>query len=176
MGPQAQPRIGVKRLKAATSDWLSVDFGRTYGEVAHDSAARVFFVEPFLGNGPDPPEDFKGFVFDGRIAFWQVDLGRFGDRSRSFFDPVGQHMDMAIHYPPAGPVPAPKNLETMNRIAGDLGEGLDFVRIDLFNVDGEVFFGELTPFPASGLRVLSPPGTDLSVGKLWRLPSLGETR
>ena len=38
----------------------------------------------------------------------------------------------------------------MIEIAERLGEGVDFVRVDLYDVDGRVVFGELTNYPAGG--------------------------
>ena len=45
----------------------------------------------------------------------------------------------------------PENLQQMLEIAARLSKGFPFVRIDLFDVDGRIYFGEYTFFPASGL-------------------------
>jgi hypothetical protein len=54
------------------------------------------------------------------------------------------------------------------RLAGNL----DFLRVDLYDVDGEVWFGELTPYPAAGLEGWEPNDLDAELGRYWTLPAL----
>ena len=45
-----------------------------------------------------------------------------------------------------------------------LGKGIDFIRVDLYSVDGHVFFGELTHFPEAGEGVFFPQEFDRWLG------------
>ena len=60
--------------------------------------------------------------------------------------------------------PRPPELEKMSDIARALGAGWDFIRIDLYAVDGEVWFGEFTPYPGSGLLPYRPMSFDVAQG------------
>jgi hypothetical protein len=54
-------------------------------------------------------------------------------------------------------------------VASRLSEGFDFVRVDLFNVDGRIYFGELTFTPSAGWIRFEPPEWNLRLGKLWAM-------
>jgi hypothetical protein len=55
--------------------------------------------------------------------------------------------------------------------AAKLGSGFDFIRVDLYNILGEVYFGEFTPYPGSGLCRFVPASFDTELGARWTLPS-----
>ena len=56
----------------------------------------------------------------------------------------------------------------MISVAQRLSSDFDFVRVDLYNIDGRIYFGELTHNPGGGLVRLRPRGFDLALGELWR--------
>jgi len=60
----------------------------------------------------------------------------------------------------------------MLEIAETLAAGHDFLRVDLYDVGGHVYFGELTVYPHSGFDPITPPEWDSVLGSLWRDPSL----
>jgi len=57
-------------------------------------------------------------------------------------------------------------------IASDLGSEFDFMRIDLYDDSGSIFFGEYTPYVCSGLIGFRPRSFDADLGRKWRLPDL----
>ena len=66
-------------------------------------------------------------------------------------------------------LPRPPHIDKMFNIAETLSKGIPFVRIDLYNVDGKIYFGEMTFFPASGFDRNRLPETDLYFGNLIKL-------
>lgn len=56
-------------------------------------------------------------------------------------------------------------------IAGDISEGLPFVRVDLYENNGKVYFGELTLYPGSGLEEFTPESYDRLLGDWIELPN-----
>jgi hypothetical protein len=58
----------------------------------------------------------------------------------------------------------------MMHVASQLSQGFDFVRVDLYNVDGKVYFGELTFTPAGSLK-LRPQIWDSKLGEKWKIAS-----
>jgi hypothetical protein len=104
---------------------------------------RVIVEEMLEGPGGGIPDDYKFFVFHGRCRFIQVDAGRFGVRTQDFFDPEWRHVPLSGGPPWANPEPArPVNLDEMIALAERLGQDTDFVRVDLYDVDGRIVFGE----------------------------------
>jgi hypothetical protein len=63
----------------------------------------------------------------------------------------------------------PKNFDRMIEVASRLSEDFDFVRVDLFNVDGRVYFNELTFTPGAGEYQFTPAEWDLELGRLWSM-------
>lgn len=59
----------------------------------------------------------------------------------------------------------------MLEIARTLGADWDFIRIDLYAVDGDVWFGEYTPYPGTGMLRYEPMSFDLEQGRQWQLPA-----
>lgn len=168
--PEAAPRAELIRVAAG---WLTQLYGQgpnrewVYGRVPR----RVIVEEMLAGTDGGIPADYKFFVFHGRCEFVQVDAGRFGVRTQDFFTREWQHLPMSGGPPWARPEPprAP-GLATMIDLAERLGVDTDFVRVDLYDLDGRVVFGELTSFPAGGDSVFVPESFDEVFGRPWTVP------
>ena len=78
---------------------------------------------------------------------------------------------MTWQFPDAGPLARPDELPELLTAAARLAAGFDFLRVDLYAVDGTVVFGEHTPYPGNGLARICPASFDLELGARWRLPS-----
>ena len=64
----------------------------------------------------------------------------------------------------------PKNFDKMIEICKELSMGIPFVRVDLYNVHGQIYFGELTFYPASGFGSFRPNEWNNKLGDLLNLP------
>jgi hypothetical protein len=158
----------VDRLLHLTGGWLDEPLYRDRGEWVYSRARRLLLVEEFLGEGL---ADVKFLVFGGRAALVQVDTDRFGPRHRRrLYTPDWTPLDVAERHMAPGPVtPPPATLPRMIEVAEALGQEFDFVRVDLYDVEGVVWFGELTPYPGGGLDPFDP-GLDRELGARWVLP------
>lgn len=90
-----------------------------------------------------------------------------------FFDHEWNHQPFhePKNYPFADIEPAkPKHFEQMWQAATALSKGRSFSRIDFYDVNDKIFFGEITFFPTSGMGGFSPISWDIEIGKLLRLP------
>lgn len=67
------------------------------------------------------------------------------------------------------PIDAPENFDKMVEIATVLCEGFKHVRVDLYNIDGKIYFGEMTFTNGSGFEKIYPREADLMLGELWGL-------
>jgi hypothetical protein len=167
-------RPDVAELRRITTGWLDEPLFRTRGEWVYSQARRLLLVEEFLGSG-DPPVDFKFLVFGGRVELVQVDTGRFGDHRRRLYTPDWTPVDVAEAVAPGPVTPPPTSLARMLEVASVLGAAFDFVRVDLYDVDGEIWFGELTPYPGGGLDPFDP-ALNARLGALWSLPPRSAVR
>lgn len=116
--------------------------------------------------------DYKFFCFDGEPKFLKVDFDRFTEHHANYFDlewnllPFGEKM-----CPPkeSKELIKPTNFEQMLKISRLLSQGHKFLRVDLYNISGHIYFGELTFFPASGLGSFEPTKWDLIIGGYLKL-------
>ncbi|MGY2083944.1 ATP-grasp fold amidoligase family protein [Blastococcus sp. SYSU DS0539] len=164
----------AEQLARITAGWLDEPLYRDRGEWVYSRARRLLVVEEFLG---EPLADYKFLVFGGRVRLVQVDTDRFGARHRRrLYTPdwsplpvVEPHLSLGRATPP------PASLPVMTAVAEALGREFDFIRVDLYDVDGAVWFGELTPYPGGGLDVLDRT-LDRALGACWTLPPMASVR
>ncbi|HJT94298.1 MAG TPA: ATP-grasp fold amidoligase family protein [Mycobacterium sp.] len=170
------PQTDVAALLKQTRDWWK----RTpleLGEWGYGQARPLLLLEECIPT-PDgnPPPDYKFFVFDGRVELIQVNRGRFDDQTATFLDADWNRLPVRWRIRPVADEPRPPELEAMLEIASTLGSAWDFIRVDLYAVDGDVWFGEYTPYPGGGLLRYRPPQFDVEQGRHWQLPALDQVR
>ena len=166
---QGPPDIDV--LRQVTQGWMEETQSSVLGEWAYSMARRLLLVEEQLE--PDGPlYEFKVFVMNGQAQIIQVDVDRFGDHRRNVYTTTWEPVDTEYLHPRGDPVPCPAKLPEMvsaaERVAGDL----DFLRVDLYNIEGETYLGEVAAYPGSGLERHRPYAYDLELGARWRIPVL----
>lgn len=114
--------------------------------------------------------DYKFFCFDGKPEILFVATDRQTDVKFDFYDMDFQHLDIINIHPQSGKtIEKPACFEEMKEIAGKLSAGMKFVRIDLYEIDGTVFFGEFTFFHAGGFWPLTPEEWETKLGDLIKI-------
>ena len=117
-------------------------------------------------------KDYKIFCFDGKARFLFIATGRQQKDTRfDFYDMELNHLPVLNGHPNADIVPArPHNFEEMIVVAEKLSKGLPQVRVDLYNIRGKIYFGELTFFHWSGMVPFEPREWDYKFGEYINLP------
>lgn len=114
--------------------------------------------------------DYKFFCFDGEPKFCQVIKNRTSGETIEFFDMNWERQEFVGLTPgikkPESSASKPIEFEQMKDIASKLSQGKQFVRVDLYNLNGVIYFGELTFFPASGFGCFSPEHYDRIIGDM----------
>lgn len=132
-------------------------------------------AEPYL-SGPDgaEPVDYKLWCFHGKPELTLVCSGRFSPQGlrEDFYDMAWNRLPLARPNHPNSEqsLPPPRHYGLMQRLAAELAGAFPFVRVDFYEVDGRVYFGEFTFYPASGLTGFVPEAGDDRLGQLLRLP------
>lgn len=156
-------------LEDLASKWLQKNYYDKLHEWAYKNIKpRIIFEELLEFNG-NVPDDWRFFCFRGEPRFIQVDIDRFIDQRRNFYD-----MDLTL-------LPVKKvfenfqretdslqNYDKMLEIARKLSAGTDFIRVDLYNIQGRILFGELTNYPSAGLGKFNPSSWDTTFGSYWK--------
>lgn len=102
-------------------------------------------------------EDYKFFCFNGEPRLMFVATDRGVDLRFDFFDMDFNHLDITNIHPQSGKVIAkPKHFEEMREIAAKLSKGMKFVRVDLYDFNGKIYFGEYTFFHGGGFCLFYP--------------------
>ncbi|MBO0596058.1 hypothetical protein I2485_11880 [Nesterenkonia sp. E16_7] len=157
----------VEELRSVTKGWLRPYDRIAVGEWAYTQARRELIIEARIGSGV-PLTDFKIFVFHGRVQILHTDHGRFTDDFEEvFYNRDWEALNITNEAPRGVVAPPPENFRDMVRAAEALGAGYDFMRVDLYNLDGELWFGELTPYPSGGMDPFTPDAVDLQLGAWW---------
>jgi hypothetical protein len=161
----------VKQLTVTTADWLRPAEAEDLAEWAYSKARPLILAEELIGTPGSSPTDYKFFVFEGEVAAIQVDVGRHSMHLRRFYLPDWSPLNVQSSGLPFAPLELrPTSLDRMLAIATELGANFDFIRIDLYDVCGRVYLGELTPYAGSGLERFVPASFDTELGARWKLP------
>lgn len=118
-------------------------------------------------------KDYKFFCFDGEPKCCQVIAGRKDVMTVDFFDKDWNHLP--FHEPRIYPysrelVSRPQSYENMWKLAQKLSANQPFLRVDFYNINGQIYFGELTFFPTSGMGGFDPEEWDYTFGNWIKLP------
>ena len=117
--------------------------------------------------------DYKFFCFGGVAKCYKVDFDRFFEHRANYFTSDGKVMRLGEEVCPPDfkkKIECPANLEKIKQFAETLSKTHPFLRTDFYDVDGKVYFGELTFYPASGLGKFIYEGNDEMLGSWIQLP------
>lgn len=120
--------------------------------------------------------DYKFFCFHGepKLLFIATDRQTAGEETKfDFFDMDFQHLDLRNGHPNAVvPPEKPVNFEKMKELAAVLSKNIPHLRVDFYEVNGKVYFGELTFSHWSGMVPFDPPEWDRILGDWIILPEI----
>jgi TupA-like ATPgrasp len=157
-------------IRRKAGRWLANAYGGWLDEWLYAHIPRGLLVEQFIGEGRQLPIDYKFYVFAGRVEYVQVHLERAGRHRWILLDRNWRRV--SAQSSDADPLP-PVNLVRMTEVAEELGQSFDFVRVDLYEVGGHPYFGEMTFYPGSGLDPFDPISLDFVIGQHWTRAKAG---
>lgn len=117
-------------------------------------------------------KDYKFFCFDGKVEFFKIDFSRFVEHHANYYSTDGVLLpfgEQGLEPEPQHKEIMPHDLLDMVRVAENLSKGFKFLRVDLYNIKGRIYFGELTFYPASGMLPFVPTEWDEKLGALLKL-------
>ncbi len=115
-------------------------------------------------------QDYKFLCFSGKPYYCWVDSDRFISHKRDIFDMDWKKCEWVQCFPPSGKeIPKPTNFEEMIDVATRLSSDFAHVRVDLYNINGRVYFGEMTFSNGSGFEFVEPAKMNTYLGDLWKL-------
>lgn len=157
-----------KMIKKKLEYFLTYDFYLDTYEMHYSEIEPKIIAEKLLVDKTSSVPDYKFTCFNGKPEYCWVDLNRQTNHTRHVYDMDWnfQHWNQVYEIIDLG-LPRPANFDKMVEIAKILSEDFSHVRVDLYNIDGVIYFGELTFTNGSGFDVLHPEKTDKMLGDLW---------
>jgi hypothetical protein len=162
----------VADLAQRTAGWVAERYDRNSGEWAYRRARPGLLVEEHVGEPGTVPVDLKVLTVGGLPRLVEVHTGRGTDHRVRLHSPDWEPLPWTLGYRPGPGRPAPERLGHLLKAATALAAGFDMLRVDCYEHDGELWFGELTPYPGAGLGSLEPE-LDRLLGAAWELPAAG---
>lgn len=172
---QVRPEYAdVDKIIVLCNHWMQIDYswfpGRPAVEWAYRDIPRAVMIEEVLRDEQGSiPDDYKLLVFNGQVKLIQVFRSGLEERQRDLMTPIWEWLtDDGPYRRSPTPPPEPENLDKMLQAAERLGNLIDFVRVDLYDLGNRIVFGELTNYPAGGNSPL-PLWLDRELGSHWRV-------
>jgi hypothetical protein len=156
-------------LEKLATTWLQQNYYDVYNEWAYKNIKPRIIFEELLEFRGQIPDDWKFFCFNGEPRFIQIDRDRFIKHERNIYDLNLSLLPVRINWENfQEKVNKPQNFDKMVEITKKLSTGTDFIRVDLYNINGRIIFGELTNYPEAGLGKFEPSSWDIKFGNYWK--------
>ena len=161
-------QIDHKELSAFFKGRLKLNpyvLGREY---PYKNIKPMIMAEKYMTpEGDSDINDYKFFCFNGKPEVLLIVSDRNIDCRSDFFDMDFNHLMLTRVNPNSeDKIDKPKMFDKMKALAERLSVGMKFVRIDLYEIDGKIYFGEYTFFPGGGFWLCEPEEWERKLGDL----------
>lgn len=172
------PRDSDAQLEAvcqSLKQQLTEDYGKRKQETWYSHITPGVLIEKMIVT-PDGADlwDYKFHVFDGAgqgdpTIVLHVDYDRYTAHHRSFYDEELNWLPFSMKYPTLKTrIERPQNYDRMLDIVKTLARPFSYSRVDLYNVEGKIYFGEITFAHGAGRQKFSSMAYDKWMGDLWK--------
>lgn len=155
-------------IKKKLSQHLSVNYYKTSREWPYKDVKPRIIIEKYMG---DNLSDYKIHCFNGSPKFILVCADRKKDLKETFFNLDWEIMPFKRpNHPTDSTIKKPLHLNLMIELSKILSDKNTFLRVDFYEINGKLYFGELTFFPSSGFVKFEPEIWDRKLGDMLVLP------
>lgn len=160
-------KVDKKKIIRELNMSLKFDYGVLSLEKYYSDIPRKIIIEKYL---EDDIIDYKFLCFNGKVEMLFLCLNRNTiGLNVDFYSKEWKKLPFERHYKNSDKIlEKPSNYEKMLEISEKLSKEFDFVRVDLYEINNKVYFGELTFCPGNGLEEFTPEEWDYKLGKLWK--------
>ena len=161
-------KLDIEEARKKFHKWLKKDYGKMTVEPHYSKIKPQIIIEEFLGGIEHLPIEYKIHVFNGVAKNLYVVTGRGEDirYTQLYADWTPFDGSQFNGWKKADEIPAkPKDFDEMLRVAEVLASPFPFVRVDLYEIDGKIYFSEMTLTPAKGTLILDDDAADFEMGE-----------
>jgi hypothetical protein len=168
-------KLNIKKAKQKLSKALLKDYYIPSREWPYKDVPHRIIAEKYMEDETGELRDLKFFCFDGKVnaMFIATDRSNPNEETKfDFFDENFNHLPFTNGHPNSNKtIEKPKNFELMKELGSKLSKGIPHARIDFYDINGKIYFGEITFFHWSGLKPFVPNEWDYIFGSWIELPS-----
>lgn len=163
--------LDINKTNKKLLKWLNEDYSKMKKEPQYKNIKKKILIEEYISDSNGELLDYKFFCFNKKIEFLKVDFDRYKNHTVNFYDSKFEKLDIreGNYKNYHGKTKKPDNFDEMVKVVNKLCSKFPFVRVDLYNVDGKIYFGELTFTPAAGINPFKPLERDLEIGNKLKL-------
>ncbi len=170
--------FNYKEARRKLDESLKRDIYLHYREWPYKNVPKRIIAEKYIvDDRGDELMDYKFFCFNGVPTICYVLANTKNEATIDWFDMEWNHQKFIGSLPVGCPVymnakqsiARPSSLDKMIDIAYRLSASIPFLRVDLYNVNGNIFFGETTFYPSAGLWVFTPDEWNIKLGDMIKL-------
>jgi hypothetical protein len=170
-------KLNIKETKKKLRHSLKQNFyyfGREwpYKNVKPRIIAEKYMVDSKMGE----LRDYKFFCFGGQVKCYKIDFDRFIEHHANYYDMDNNILNFGEEIIPPKfnkEIEIPKTVGKMKQLAEQLSKETPFMRTDFYDVDGNIYFGELTFYPGSGCVKFTDEESDRLLGSWIKLSNGG---
>ncbi len=168
-------KLDIEAAKRKLSQSLKSDFYYVGREWPYKNVKPRILAEAYMEDAETAElRDYKFYCFDGKAKAVLIATDRQKEDEKAkydFYDMDFQHLDFRRGCQNSKKaLKKPESFETMLKIVGTLSKGFPHVRVDLYEVDGKDYFGEMTFYPGNGMVPFDPEEWDYTFGSWIKLP------
>ena len=169
--------FNLDEAKQFLKNQLETNYYYDHREWPYKNVKPLVFAEKYLeDSNKSDLKDYKFFCFDGdpKLMFVASDRNNENEETKfDFFDMDYNFLDIRNGHPNSAALPEkPIHFELMKELASKLSKGISQVRVDFYEIDGKVYFGEMTFFHFSGFVPFEPEEWDYKLGEYIKLPAV----
>lgn len=174
--------VDIKKLQYDCRRWMVGNYYYRSQEWQYKNIKPCIIIEKLLLDSQGHiPNDYKLNYINGNLEFIYCSIDREGENYRSIYSPTWERLDFewvakqdhkgALN---GADIPAPKTLERMIEIGADIAKKFHYVRVDFYEVDEKLYYGEITLHHGSGFDTFEPEMYDWYYGEKLKLGLEGE--
>lgn len=167
-------KIDFEKLKKEVNRWLKREYYWLHREWPYKNInPRIICEKYMVDESGTELKDYKFMCFNGEPRCLFVCSNRYSKEGLNvdFYDLDWNPMPFERHYKRSGKlIPKPKTFDQMVQFSKVLSKNIPFVRVDFYEVNGHLYFGELTFYPGSGFEEFTPEEYDYILGSWLDLP------
>lgn len=168
-------KLDMKQVKKRVNQFLKREYFYVHREWPYKNIKHRILIEEYVTDKDGILNDFKLQTFNGKVAYSFVCTDRAkGAVKYTFFDKQKHFIPVTQCGAPNDPNNAklPDNYDRFVELAERLAKDIPEVRIDFYNVDGKIYFGEFTFFDAAGFGAFNPEEWDYNFGSMLDLSKI----